>query len=123
MTVSTAPRRVVSRAFEDVSPRAERELVGLRRGTIEARTSCLRIAYYNGGDGEVDPALSLSLSPILVPVYKPLLATFISTIEALGLVARYPFFPPDFRLIVPRARSMLIRGTPRAAERKCRCGL
>lgn len=55
------------------------------------------------------------------PILAPLLATFISAIVCHAPVARYPFFPPDFRLIVSTARSMLIRGPPPAVERRRRC--
>lgn len=76
-----------------------------------------------------DRSLGWEIAPVLhittfvaAPILAPLPATFISAIVWHGPVpARYPFFPPDFRLIVSTARSMLIRGPPPAVERRRRC--
>lgn len=99
----------MSRVFEDVSPRAEREC---------------RVAWYDRGKDEVFAYCILQRwipTPILVAVYKPLLATFISTIEARSrctvsvLSTRFPSYCA--------ASQYADKGTPQGAERKCRYSL
>lgn len=102
---------------------------GIRRrlsssGKLRRAANCSDRSSRQGQTSSCTPLLACCILQSCIPanlffalVYKPLFATFISTIEPLGLVARYPFFPPDFRLIVPPS-SMLIRGTPRGCRKE-----